>query len=885
MPKMNSPPGARQRCPTHRSSGTGYTRLASDEDAQCGGVSRNAVLSEGEPEGEPEPEPEPEPETETEAETETASAAAPAAAADAHARDDDLRTELRDRFHMASAGLDGRLIQSEWLQLCDELQMLLGDEQQTEPELNEHAYAYFDEKTRERDDATLTEEDFLEWWQQQSDATRQHLGTVLKRERLRTKESSDAARGHKTLSHPANTLDTAGLTSEGLIGREVGAQLTEQMMELRGISGFEQAESVTTALWDMSKDATTSAVSCCARSWKWTVEVLPTLPGRFWVWLLEPVPISEEISIVDWWKVFVLHLLSYCCPPLVFWSFSRKVTPGVVLTETQSYTVEFLYRSYWLGASTTIPIMWYQGELPTLVKSEVWINICMYVFLAVMNSHEEANLSKVRTHQRTIKKSNGSVAAGSVNFSEELSSYMEFVGLAAEIELHTRATGRLGTTGQRLTELESLSIRDPRFDSFDEFNFSRDFQNEITEARSGKMFADFSVKFTELIVMLGRQVSWYNEQFESVANPDPADPFCREKKKQYMSCLIKMKQSDIARLRLVGKLEEASRLETSLTNLKLLHRDIATCDDLMHQLEQLGHQDRNIILRVLPFMSIGLFLLLYVGNFAKVLQSTVTDIQVELSHDDFEMSDVGDALDEWHCALYCYVARVFSFVFLFTSFMMLMKWALKQLMKVLRFMLSRCCKKCDQDWIERQLQREAVALQDQLDQMLGPASLSPHDEAQIWNQRRALVFLGMDEHGNDAHKTLLGGAAPEQQFATKCRCCQARQSACPLDPNLPLCDTCCQRRREGVRSALKLTESPKEFVKRIQGSEDHKPSLFERFCTVKGRQAALLSKKVATPRKGNQLQEGNPDGVEKDFLPLQNIVDSWCLMLATYQIW
>ena len=99
-------------------------------------------------------------------------------------------TELRDRFQLASAGLDGRLIRSEWLQLCDELQMLLGDDRQTEPAVNEQGYAYFDEKTRERDDATLTEADFLEWWQQQSSTTREHLGTVLKRERLKTKEPS-----------------------------------------------------------------------------------------------------------------------------------------------------------------------------------------------------------------------------------------------------------------------------------------------------------------------------------------------------------------------------------------------------------------------------------------------------------------------------------------------------------------------------------------------------------------------------------------------------------------------------------------------------------------------------------------------------------------------
>ena len=859
MPKMKPPGAQRHQSPPHRSSGQAYSRLASDEGA-------------------PSPE-------------QSLAGAGLPGAADTAACDTDLRIELRDRFHMASGGLDGRLIRSEWLQLCDELQTLLGDKLQSEPELGEQGYAFFDEKTRGRDDATLTEADFLEWWQLRSDATREHVGSVLRSERLKTKEPAGGQNlvRTNTLRQSVHGRDTAGSTSESVIGREVGAQLTEQIMELRSIRGFEEAEQVGDILWDMSKNVTTAGVSCCTRSWDWIIDVLPTLPRRFWVWLLEPVPISDEISLADWWKVFVLHLLSYCCPPLVFWSLSRKATPGVVLADTRSYAVEFLYRSYWLGASTIIPVMWYRGELPTLVKSEVWLNICMYGFLAVVNSHEEANLSKVRKHHRAAEKRNNSAAAGTLNYSEELSAYIEFIDLAAEIELHTRASSRVGTTGQRLTELESLPIRDPRFDSFDEFSFSRDYQEEITQARTGKVFTSFSVRFTELIVMLGRQVSWYSEQFESVANPDAADPFCREKKKQYMSCLIKMKQSDIARLRLVGKLEEAGRLEASLTDLNLLHRDIAACNDLLDQLEQLGHQERNIILRVLPFMCIGLFLLLYVGNFAEVLQSTIESIKGELSHNDLRISDVGDILHEWECALYCYAARLLSVFFLFTSFMMLMKWALKQLMKLLHWMLSRCCKKCDQDWIERRLQRDAAALQDKLDLQLGPFSLSPHEEARTWDRRRAFVFLNKpyDEATDEVIEAVLRDAVPTEPSADECRCCQARRRACPLDPNLPLCSECRTRRCEGVCSALKLTESLDDFLKGLQASDSRKISLFERFCTGKGRQAAILSRRVSTPRKGAELEEGNRSEHEDEESSdnLESLVDSWRLMLATYQIW
>ena len=296
-------------------------------------------------------------------------------------------TELRDRFHLASAGLDGRLIRSEWIQLCDELQMLLPEagQLQTEAELSEQGYAFFDESTRGRDDATLGENDFLQWWGKRSPVIREHVESALLSERLEKTKQLEAAHARETstIGQTTDALDAVGLASNGLIGREVGAQLTEQIMELRGIRGFEEAEEMGDILWDMSKDMTTAGVSYCAQSRDWVTNVLPTVPRRLWAWLKEPVPISEETSMADWWKVFVFHLLSYCFPPLIFWSLTRKVTPGVVLTDTRSYSVEFLYRSFWLAVSATMPVKWYFGELPTLVQSEVWLNICMYLLRRV----------------------------------------------------------------------------------------------------------------------------------------------------------------------------------------------------------------------------------------------------------------------------------------------------------------------------------------------------------------------------------------------------------------------------------------------------------------------------------------------------------------------
>lgn len=799
--------------------------------------------------------------------------------------------ELHDRFHMASAGSDGELIRTEWVQLCDELQALLGDSGLSLTcEFSETPY--FDEKTRGQQDAALTEADFMEWWERQDNEVRSHIEAALRNELQQKRVGQAAPRRSRnnaaTQDATAKALNKVGLGSEGRIGREVGAQLTEQMMELRGIRGFEEAEQVGDILWDMSKDVTTAGVNRFGSACDWMVTNLPALPGRLWSWLKQPVPISDETSIADWWKVFVLHMLSYCCPLLVFWPLTRKVPPGVVMTDTQSHTLEFLNRSFWLGTSATIPVMWYLGELPTLERSEVWINIALYAFLAVMNSHEEANLSKVREDERTAKKS--SAAAADANSTDELPNYSDFIEMAEEIELHTQLSRRVGTTGQRLAELESLQIQDPRFDCFDEYSFSKDHQKEITEARSGKIFTEFSVRFTELIVLLGRQVPWFHNEFDKVANPDPGDPYCAEKQKQYMSCLIKMKQAEIARLRLMGKLETAERLESGFSDLKALHQDMANCEKLLNQLEQLGNRDRNIILRVLPFMSIGLFLLLYVGNFADVISSTVAGIKREASRDDLDLSDVSEAMEEWHCELWCYAARVLSVIFLFTSFMMLFKWLLKQLSNLLRLIFAKlccclqccqnpgsCCVKwrmsCDQNWIERQLTKQLQVLQEQLEQQLGPQSKSPHRDAKTWDTRRAFLFLGMPED-RDTVEWQFGDGSPRELSEDECRCCRARKRAVPIDPTLPLCTACVTRRGAAVQAALKLTGSLDEFNEEMQGTSGENHSHFERLCTAKGRKAATIQRGLSSPRIDSEAD-----------VSLHQLVNSWRLMLATYQLW
>lgn len=346
----------------------------------------------------------------------------------------------------------------------------------------------------------------------------------------------------------------------------------------------------------------------------------------------------------------------------------------------------------------------------------------------------------------------------------------------------------------------------------------------------------------------------------------------------------------------------------------------------MSQLEQLGNQDRNIILRVLPFMSIGLFLLLYVGNFVDLFAASVNDLKQELRNDEMNsfdevQSELSETLDEWQtCALWCYAARLLSVIFLFTSFMMLLKWTLAQLRTGLRWIFVRCCccmpccsaahswkESCERKiHVDPVLQKQLGPLQEELEQQLGPRSSgrSSSKESADWNLQRSLEYLGRrgDIQGatpKNWFKLAMAEDADVKDSSDKCPSCRARSEVttdCDIwacSDSTPLCPKCTKRRCVDVMSTLKLTDLDEFATSLEKGETADDYSRCERLCTNKGRQAhartrysKMTPRGDGTPRKGGGLNDSSASiGVDDDAddqKSLHELINTWRLMLATY---
>eukprot|EP01043_Picozoa_sp_COSAG02_P036580 COSAG02_NODE_2688_length_8234_cov_45.754230_6_plen_225_part_00 len=162
------------------------------------------------------------------------------------------------------------------------------------------------------------------------------------------------------------------------VANEMGRELREGLEDLVGREVRARLGGAVELGQDITRESRTvfCATICCGRG-EWTCTGLWQGLKRLWAWMLEPVPISDETDWWDWWKVFILHFISYVVPLLAFWSRARKVLPGVV-TEKQWTNLAFRFcKIFWVAVSYTILYLWYCGQLPTLVRSEACTNVFM----------------------------------------------------------------------------------------------------------------------------------------------------------------------------------------------------------------------------------------------------------------------------------------------------------------------------------------------------------------------------------------------------------------------------------------------------------------------------------------------------------------------------
>ena len=65
------------------------------------------------------------------------------------------------------------------------------------------------------------------------------------------------------------------------------------------------------------------------------------------------VDTSRNYTDRQWLKIFALQLLSYCLPPLVFWSAIRKGYPMPMAAQVD----EFVKRSLWTGTIISLRVL------------------------------------------------------------------------------------------------------------------------------------------------------------------------------------------------------------------------------------------------------------------------------------------------------------------------------------------------------------------------------------------------------------------------------------------------------------------------------------------------------------------------------------------------
>lgn len=235
--------------------------------------------------------------------------------------------------------------------------------------------------------------------------------------------------------------------------------------------------------------------------------------------------------------------------------------------------------------------------------------------------------------------------------------------------------------------------------------------------------------------------------------------------------------------------------------------------------------------------------------------------------------------------------------------MMLLKWTLSQVRTGMYWVFARCCcilpcgscrsckegceKKIHHDPV---LQAQLGPLQEELEQQLVPRSQgrSSSKESTDWNLSRAFGYLGVKEEDiqviakdRDRDRFKMATEVADYNESLDCISCRARSEVtmgCAIWAT-PLCQKCIKRRCEDVMATLKLTDLD-EFAKSVVGgeSEENNSSCLQRSCTNKGRQARALS--AGTPR-GDGIHRKH-DIQEKS---LNELINTWRLMLATYQHW
>jgi Ca2+-binding EF-hand superfamily protein len=191
-----------------------------------------------------------------------------------------------------------------------------------------------------------------------------------------------------------------------------------------------------------------------------------------WKFLTEEVPTTKHVTAAQGGKIFVLQFLAFLFPPLIFWAAVRKDYYMPVAARVD----EFVKRMFWIVSMVALFTMHYNGVALNVTRSEVDGPIVMYLFLALMESAEEASLissadqenswKRQRLFSKFFLKCFPEKHHDDDDDSDEDESIAQPRNSAQKKRRKTRATQESGSNTLRLRDLDSARVREVRYDTF-----------------------------------------------------------------------------------------------------------------------------------------------------------------------------------------------------------------------------------------------------------------------------------------------------------------------------------------------------------------------------------------------------------------------------------
>ena len=370
-------------------------------------------------------------------------------------------------------------------------------------------------------------EDFCNWWDRQTKV-----------------ENSKAAAAQLLQTRSSKTADFVRKNLDEMTG---GTLITGTVDALG-----EGTEQVTRGLYD---------IVVALLKTVWWVARLDLRLWDLWCFITAEVDTDRNFTDEQWLKIFVLQLLSYCVPPLVFFRCVRKsyVMPMAAQVD------EFMKRMLWTGTILALRLLNSWGLIRNVSQTEVYLPTMMYCFFALLAAAEEASLTGTEERRvswrkrffyrayvrcfplKTAMEDDSQDGGGAEPDSEALRRGISRQHAAAHDHVHDSGFEQVPL---RLKELGSTLVKNVEYDSLHKSELEHVFANLLTEQPG---------YFSEVLLRIhqGQKGDVGRSSLEAsvmeIADPPSTATDCQAKRQQYEGLLVSLKRQELDQRKFDGK--------------------------------------------------------------------------------------------------------------------------------------------------------------------------------------------------------------------------------------------------------------------------------------------------------------------------------------------